>query len=106
MKIIECTVLDGKYEKDDYSVLIKLIIGRSENQFFPWDGVEWGSEKALNRLYTDRNAQHEYDDFKNRLLGLEKSKILYEISQELDVDQSYYFENERIYIYIESIKEE
>lgn len=106
-KEIKCTVLDGKYEKDDYKVLIKLIITKpKEYEFFSWDGVEWGSKKALNRVYVDYNAQQEYDDFKKRLLELEENQILYELSQELHVDQSYYFENERIYIYIESIKEE
>ena len=106
-KEITSTILDGKYEKDDYSFLIKLIIRKPKKyEFLSWDGVEWGSKKALNRVYVDYNKQQEYDDFKNRFLKLEENHILYELSQELNVDQSYYFENERIYIYIESIKEE
>ena len=32
---------------------------------------------------------------------LEKEKILYEIAEDIDEDQTYYFEKERIYLYVE-----
>ncbi len=101
-KEIQCTVLDGKYEEDDFQVLIKLIIKKpSTLKMLGWDGLEW-SNYGLNRVYTDKTSQHEYDEFINRLKTLENSNLIYEIAEELDEDQTYYFEKERIYLYIES----
>lgn len=102
---IECTILDAMYETDDYQVIIKLNIDKAY-QFQAWDGLEWSDKTGLNRVYTDENSQHEYDDFISRLLELEESKILYEVAEELDEDQSYYFDKERLYLYIESKKVE
>lgn len=101
-KEIQCTVLDGKYEEDDFQVLIKLkIIKPNQYEMLSWDGFEW-SEYGLNRVYTDKTSQHEYDEFINRLKILEKDKIIYEIAEDLEEDQTYYFQKERIYLYIES----
>lgn len=101
-KEIQCTVLDGKYEEDDFQVLIKLILIKPYHfEMLSWDGLEW-SKQGLNRVYTDKTSQHEYDEFIKRLKSLEQEKIIYEIAEELDEDQTYYFERERIYLYIES----
>lgn len=101
-KEIQCTVLDGKYEEDDFQVLIKLIIIKPTTfKMLGWDGFEW-SEYGLNRVYTDKNSQYEYDEFIKRLKLLEESNLIYEIAEDLDEDQTYYFEKERIYLYIES----
>lgn len=101
-KEIQCTVLDGKYEEDDFQVLIKLtIIKPSPLKMLSWDGLDW-TDYGLNRVYTDKTSQHEYDEFISRLKQLEESNLIYEIAEELDEDQTYYFEKERIYLYIES----
>ncbi|WP_323737205.1 hypothetical protein PXD04_04475 [Methanosphaera sp. ISO3-F5] len=101
-KEIQCTVLDGKYEEDDFQVLIKLIIIKPDDfRMLGWDGLDW-TTYGLNRVYTDKTSQHEYDEFIKRLKQLEKNRILYEIAEEIDEDQTYYFEKERIYLYIES----
>ena len=100
-KEIQCKVLDGKYEEDDFQVLIKLVIIKPNHyEMLVWDGLEWSS-KGLNRVYTDKTSQHEYDEFVNRLKDLEQNKILYEIAEDIDVDQTYYFEKDRIYLYVE-----
>lgn len=98
---VECIALDGKYETDDYQVTIKLVSGKGHYQLFAWDGLEWSDEKGLNRVYTNENSQMQYDDFIQRLLELEKSRMLYEVAHEIEEDQSYYFEHERIYLYKE-----
>ena len=101
-KEIQCKILDGKYEEDDFQVLVKLIISTPHRyELLCWDGLEW-SDKGLNRVYTDKTSQHEYDEFINRLRLLEKERILYEIAEDLNEDQSYFFERERIYLYVES----
>ena len=101
-KEIQCKILDGKYEEDDFQVLVKLIISTPHHyELLCWDGLEW-SDKGLNRVYTDKTSQHEYDEFINRLRLLEKERILYEIAEDLNEDQSYFFERERIYLYVES----
>lgn len=101
-KEIQCKVLDGKYEEDDFQVLIKLIIIKPSNlKMLSWDGLSW-SNYGLNRVYTDKTSQHEYDEFIDRLKLLEKNNILYEIAEELEEDQTYFFEKERIYLYVES----
>ena len=100
-KEIQCKILDGKYEEDDFQVLVKLtIIKPNHFELLGWDGLEW-SPKGLNRVYTDKTSQHEYDEFINRLDKLEKEKILYEIAEDIDEDQTYYFEKERTYLYVE-----
>jgi len=101
-KEIQCKILDGKYEEDDFQVLVKLIIIKPNHyELLGWDGLEW-STKGLNRVYTDKNSQHEYDEFIKRLNDLEKEKILYEIAEDIQEDQTYYFEKERIYLYVEN----
>ncbi len=101
-KEIQCKVLDGKYEEDDFQVLLKLIIIKPHHfEMLSWDGLEW-SKKGLNRYYTDKTSQLEYDEFIKRLKKLESQKIIYEIAEDLDVDQTFYFEKERIYLYIEN----
>ena len=105
--IIDCIILDGKYETDDYQVNIRLVIDKMSNyKLYSWDGLEWSDEKGLNRVYTDETSQMQYDDFINRLIEIEKSRILYEVAKSINVDQSYYLEKERIYIYIENKTEE
>ena len=100
--IIECIVLDGKYETDDYKVNIKLIIDKMNRlKLYVWDGLEWSDEKGFNRIYTDETNQIQYDDFISRLVEIEKNKLLYEIAKSIEEDQSYYFERERLYLYIE-----
>ena len=74
---------------------------KEQAKMLGWDGLEW-SDYGLNRVYTDKTSQHEYDEFINRLKTLENSNLIYEIAEELDEDQTYYFEKERIYLYIES----
>ena len=101
-KEIQCKILDGKYEEDDFQVLVKLTISPPYTyELLCWDGLEW-SDKGLNRVYTDKTSQHEYDEFIKRLNKLEQERILYEIAEDLDNDQSYYFERERIYLYVEN----
>lgn len=101
-KNIQCRVLDGTYEEEDFQLLIKLtIIKPSTFNITYWDGFEW-SLNGCNRVYTNINKQHEYDEFLKRLNSLETSGIIYEISEELEEDQTYYFEKERIYLYVES----
>ena len=99
---IICTILDGKYDKDDYEVLIQLISKSPRYEFHAWDGIDWSGTAGLNRVYDDVNSQHEYDDFIERLLSIVNSKIIFEIAKELEVNQSYFFEKERLYLYIES----
>jgi len=100
-KEIQCKILDGKYAEDDFQVLVKLIIIKPHHyEMLGWDGLEWSSQ-GLNRVYTDKTSQHEYDEFITRLNDLEQEKMLYEIAEDLDVDQTYYFEKERIYLYVE-----
>jgi hypothetical protein len=100
-KEIQCKILDGKYEEDDFQVLVKLITNfPHHHELLGWDGLEW-SKKGLNRVYTDKNNQYEYDEFIERLISLEKEGILYEIADDLNEDQTYYFEKERIYLYVE-----
>lgn len=103
--IIECIVLDAKYETDDYQVILKLIIDKMNKlELYVWDGLEWSDEKGFNRVYTNETNQLQYDDFISRLNELETSNLLYEIAKSLEEDQSYYFEKERLYLYIESKK--
>ncbi len=100
-KEIQCKILDGKYEEDDFQVLVKLIIIKPNHyEMLGWDGLEWSS-MGLNRVYTDKTSQHEYDEFITRLKTLEEEKILYELAEDLDEDQTYYFEKDRIYLYVE-----
>lgn len=99
---IDCIALDGKYETDDYQVNIRLIIDKMNNlKLLTWDGLQWSDEKGLNRLYTDETSQLQYDDFIHRLLILEKERLLYEVATSLQEDQSFYFEKERIYLYVD-----
>lgn len=101
--IIDAIILDGKYETDDYKLNIKLVIDKlNQLKLYVWDGLEWSGEKGLNRVYTDETSQIQYDDFVNRLVEIEKNRLLYEIAKSIDVDQSYYFEKERLYLYIEN----
>ena len=101
--IIEAIVLDGKYETDDYKVNIKLIIDKISNlKMYVWDGLQWSDERGFNRVYTDETNQLQYDDFISRLIEIEKNKLLYEIAKGINEDQSYYFEKERLYLYIEN----
>lgn len=100
-KEIQCKILDGKYEEDDFQVLVKLTIIKPYNmEMLSWDGLEW-SKQGLNRVYTDKTSQHEYDEFIERLKKLENERIIYEIAEDLEEDQTYYFEKERIYLYVE-----
>lgn len=102
IKEIQCTILDGKHEEDDFQALVKLVINRPTTfEMLGWDGLEWSS-KGLNRVYTNQTSQLEYDEFLNRLRSLESSGLLYEIAEDLNEDQTYYFEKERIYLYVES----
>ena len=104
-KEIQCQVLDGKYEEDDFQVLVKLILIKPKQfEMLGWDGLSW-TKQGLNRVYTDKNSQYEYDEFMERLNELEKSGLIYEIAKDLNEDQTYYFERERIYLYIESKQE-
>lgn len=103
-KEIECTILDDKYEEDDYKVLGKIVYKNQSFTLYGWDGLEW-SENGFNRVYTDRNSQYDYDEFLERLYKLRDSGLLFEIAMDLEEDQSYFFEEERIYIYIESKNE-
>lgn len=99
---IDCIALDGKYETDDYQVNIRLVIEKmNHHKLYSWDGLEWSDEKGLNRVYTDETSQLQYDDFIKRLLNLEKEKMLYEVATSLQEDQSFYFEKERLYLYVE-----
>ncbi|RAP50816.1 MAG: hypothetical protein BZ133_04635 [Methanosphaera sp. SHI613] len=101
--IIDAIVLDGKYETDDYKVNLRLVIDKLNNlKLYVWDGLEWSDKKGFNRVYTDETSQIQYDDFISRLVEVEESKLLYEIAKSIDVDQSYYFEKERLYLYIEN----
>lgn len=101
-KEIRCKILDGKHEEDDFQVLIKLIIIKPRTlKMLSWDGLEW-STCGLNRVYTNDSIQMEYNEFIERLKELESSRILYEIAEDLNEDQTYYFERERIYLYVES----
>jgi|LAHS01.1.fsa_nt_gb hypothetical protein len=104
---MECTILDGKYNEDDYDVLLKIIFTPPKTYIaYAWDGLEWRNKNlGVNRVYDNENSQNEYDDFLNRLESLENSSLLYEQALDLKEDQSFYFEKERIYIYIESRKE-
>lgn len=101
--IIECIVLDGKYETDDYQVNLKLVIDKlNKLSLYVWDGIEWSDKQGLNRVYTNPTNQLQYDDFKNRLIKIEENRMLYDIAKSIDIDQSYYFEHERLYLYIEN----
>lgn len=104
---IDCIALDAKYETDDYQVNIKLVIGKMNDlKLYSWDGLQWSDEKGLNRVYTDKTSQLQYDDFISRLLTLEKEKMLYEVANSLQEDQSFYFEKERLYLYVEKKESE
>ncbi len=98
---IDCTILDNIYDVEDYQITAKIITTPTESKLYGWDGLQW-STQGLNRVYTNINNQNEFDEFLERLYKLRDSKILFEVARELEPDQSYYFENERIYIYIES----
>lgn len=101
--IIDAIILDGKYETDDYKLNVKLVIDKlNQLKLYVWDGLEWSDEKGLNRVYTDETSQIQYDDFISRMVEIEKNRLLYEIAKSIDVDQSYYFEKERLYLYIEN----
>ncbi|AWX32765.1 hypothetical protein [Methanosphaera sp. BMS] len=101
--IIDAIILDGKYETDDYKLNVKLVIDKlNQLKMYVWDGLEWSDKKGLNRVYTDETSQIQYDDFVDRLVEIEKNRLLYEIAKSIDVDQSYYFEKERLYLYIEN----
>lgn len=101
-KTIQCRILDGIYEEEDFQILVILKINRPNLfEMLFWDGLEW-SLNGYNRVYTNQNIQHEYEEFIKRLKGIESSKIIYEIAEELEEDQTYYFDKERIYLYVES----
>lgn len=105
LKEIECTIIDDVYEVEDFDILAKITYTTpNDSKLYAWDGLEW-SEKGFNRVYTNRNSQHEYDDIVKRIFKLRDNGILFEIARELNEDQSYYFENERIYLYVESKKD-
>lgn len=101
-KEIQCKILDGKYEEDDFQLLVKLIIIKPNHyELLCWDGLEW-SKQGFNRVYTNKSSQHEYDEFIGRIKELEQERIIFEIAEDLEEDQSYYFEDDRIYLYVES----
>ena len=100
-KNIQCRILDGIYEEEDFQILVSLVINRPDTfEMLYWDGLEW-SFNGFNRVYTNENKQREYDEFIKRLKALEESKIIYEIAEEIEEDQTYYFDKERIYLYVE-----
>lgn len=99
---IECIILDDIYEEDDFNILAKIVYTTPNDPIlYAWDGLEW-SEKGFNRVYTNRNSQHEYNDIVKRIFKLRDNGIIFEIARELKEDQSYYFEEERIYLYIKT----
>ena len=102
---IECILLDDTYEEDDFNILAKIVYNpQGKSKLYAWDGLEW-SEKGFNRVYTNRNNQYAYDAIVNRIFQLRDNGLIFEIASKLNEDESYYFEEERIYIYIEDIKE-
>ena len=104
VKEIECIILDDKYEDDDFEINAKIDTQPPKTpELYAWDGFEW-SVKGFNRVYTNRNSQYDYDEFLERIYKLRDTGLLYEIAYDLEVDQSYFFKEERIYLYIESKK--
>uniref|UniRef100_UPI0025983674 hypothetical protein n=1 Tax=uncultured Methanosphaera sp. TaxID=262501 RepID=UPI0025983674 len=77
---------------------------QGKSKLYAWHGLEW-SEKGFSRVYTNSNNQYAYDDIVNRIFQLRDNGLIFEIASKLNEDESYYFEEERIYIYIEDIKE-
>ncbi|OED30908.1 hypothetical protein [Methanosphaera sp. WGK6] len=104
IQLIEGTILDDMYQEDDFEITFRIIIKNPQYELYAWDGLEW-SKKGFNRVYTNRNSQYEYDEFVERIFELRDKGLLFEVARELEEDQSYFFEEERIYLYVESKKE-
>ena len=100
---IDSILLDNKYNVDDYELTTKMIITPKGSRLYGWDGVEWNTQ-GLNRVYTNPESQDEFDDFLKRVRLLEDTGIIYEVARDLEEDQSYYFEDVRIYLYISKKK--
>lgn len=100
---IKCRILDDIYEDDDFDIYSKIVLNHKKRDIFAWDGIEW-NKQGFYREYENRNQQYDYNEFLERIKKIVESKIIYEIANELEEDQSYFFENERIYLYIEERK--
>lgn len=97
---IHCRILDDIYEDEDFDIYSKIVLDHKQKNIFAWDGIEW-NQHGFYREYENRNQQYDYDEFVERINKIIESKIIYEIANELEEDQSYFFDNERIYLYIE-----
>ncbi|MCD7781553.1 MAG: hypothetical protein LUG89_02500 [Methanosphaera sp.] len=101
--VIESILLDNKYNVDDYELITRIIITPHGSRLYGWDGLEWNIN-GLNRVYINPKSQKEFDNFLERIYHLRDSELLYEIARDLGEDQSFYFEKERIYLYISKKK--
>ncbi|MCI5867605.1 MAG: hypothetical protein SOZ23_04915 [Methanosphaera sp.] len=100
---IKCRIIDNTYEDDDFDILTKIVLDHRKKEIYAWDGIEWNKD-GFKRIYSSKK-QIEYNEFYNRIAKLVNSGLLFEIANDLNEDESYLFENERIYIYIEERKD-
>ncbi|MDO5852056.1 MAG: hypothetical protein Q4Q23_06180 [Methanobacteriaceae archaeon] len=104
---IECNIIDTKYQRADFELLMKIQYTPKGIKSFIWDGLSWSNSKiGFNRVYEKINLQNEYDEFIKRLQDLINTNLLYEIIPKLNEGNDYFFEKHRIEIIINSIENE